>query len=268
MLVLRTTWRCSFQMECVNCRKPGHTFRDCKEPTMSYGIVAIRCTPELQYLLIRRRDSISYVDFLRGKYAFSNTDYIATLLAAMTREELARLQTRPFDELWTNLWNAQNTRQFRLEHEAAKRMFESFRATGDNTGKTLARYIAEVPTHWEEPEWGFPKGRRSAHEMELACAIREFSEETGIPTKDLRIRVGSAPEREEYRGTNGIVYKHVYYIGDCETEASVNAGNRVQTREVGAVGWFPFEEAYFKIRDTNPEKRAVLARIHGRISEH
>jgi 8-oxo-dGTP pyrophosphatase MutT (NUDIX family) len=196
----------------------------------------------------------------------SNRDYIKTLLAGMTQEELGRLQTRPFDELWTNLWNAQNTRQFRLEHESAKRTFESFRSTGDINGKTLARYIGEVPTHWTEPEWGFPKGRRSPHETELACAIREFGEETGIPTKDLRIRGGFAPEREEYVGTNGISYKHVYYIGDCSTEAAVNAGNRVQTREVGDIGWFTFEEAYFKIRDTNPEKRAVLGRIHARLT--
>jgi 8-oxo-dGTP pyrophosphatase MutT (NUDIX family) len=255
-------------MECVNCRKPGHTFRDCKEPTLSYGVVAIRNVPEIQYLLIRRRDSLAYVDFLRGKYSIANSKYIETLLAGMTREELDRLLTRPFDELWTNLWNAQNTRQFRLEHESAKRIFESFRTTGDISGKPLARYIAEVTTHWTEPEWGFPKGRRSAHETELACAIREFGEETGIPTKDLRIRAGFAPEREEYVGTNGISYKHLYYLGDCYTDASVNSENRVQTREVGDIGWFPFEEAYFKIRDTNPEKRALLGRVHVRISEH
>jgi 8-oxo-dGTP pyrophosphatase MutT (NUDIX family) len=221
---------------------------------------------EPQYLLIRRRDSLGYVDFLRGKYALSNSTYIATLLAAMTREELSRLLTRPFDELWTNLWNAQNTRQFRLEHESAKRIFESFKSTGDISGKTLSRYIAEVPTSWEEPEWGFPKGRRSPHESELACAIREFAEETGIPTKDLRIRTGFAPEREEYVGTNGISYRHIYYLADCNTDAILNATNRVQTREVGDIGWFSFADGYLRIRDTNPEKRAVLGRVHARLT--
>ena len=252
-------------MECVNCRKTGHTFRDCKEPTMSYGIVATRKTDELQYLLIRRRDSLGYVDFLRGKYSLSNVGYIATLLASMTSEELSRLLTRPFDELWTNLWNAQNTRQFRLEHESAKRMFESFRSTGDMHGKLLSRYIAEVPTRWEEPEWGFPKGRRSPHETELNCAIREFGEETGIPTKDLRVRTDFPTEREEYVGTNGISCRHIYYRADCETDASVNATNRIQTREVGDIGWFSFEDAYMRIRNTNPEKRAVLGRVHARL---
>lgn len=221
---------------------------------------------EPHYLLIRRRDSLGYVDFLRGKYSLSNTSYIATLLASMSGEELARLLVRPFDELWTNLWNAQNTRQFRLEYESAKRTFDSFRATGDIAGKTLSRYVAEVPSTWREPEWGFPKGRRSSHETELACAAREFAEETGIPTKDLRIRAGFAPEREEYVGSNGIAYRHIYYIADCDKDATLNATNRVQTREVGDIGWFSFADAYLRIRDTNPEKRAVLGRVHGRIS--
>jgi 8-oxo-dGTP pyrophosphatase MutT (NUDIX family) len=184
----------------------------------------------------------------------------------MTQEELHRLLTKSFEELWTNLWNAQNTRQFRLEYESAKRIFESFRGTGDISGKLMSRYISEVTTHWNEPEWGFPKGRRSPHETELACAIREFGEETGISTKDLSIRTAFAPEKEEYTGTNGIHYRHIYYIADCSTDASVNVGNRVQTREVGDIGWFSFADAYLKIRETNPEKRAVLGRIHARIS--
>ena len=194
----------------------------------------------------------------------SNRSYIETLLNQMTQSELQRLLTRPFDELWTALWNAQNTRQFRLEYENAKRIFETIRNTGDISGKTLGRYIAEVSTRWEEPEWGLPKGRRSPHETEIACALREFSEETGIPAKDVRIREGQASELEEYMGTNGIRYRHCYYIADCDTDASVNMGNRVQTREVGDIGWFTFSEAYLKIRPTNPEKRAALGRIHGR----
>ena len=34
-------------------------------------------------------------------------------------------------------------------------------------------------TYWKTPEWGFPKGRRNYQENDLACALREFQEETG-----------------------------------------------------------------------------------------
>lgn len=257
-------------MECVNCKKQGHSFRDCKEPTSSYGIIAVRYisiegTPIPHYLMIRRRDSLGYVDFLRGKYALSNKSYIETLLNQMTQSELQRLLTLPFDELWTSLWNSQNTRQFRLEYEHAKRTFETIRNTGDISGKTLARYVADVRTRWEEPEWGFPKGRRSPHESEIACALREFSEETGVPAKDVRIRVGQSAEIEEYTGTNGIRYRHSYYLADCNTNVSVNVGNRVQTREVGDIGWFTFGDGCLKLRPTNPEKVAVFSAVHKRV---
>ena len=250
-------------MECVNCRKQGHTFRDCKEPTSSYGIVAVRFTASgtPEYLLIRRRDSLGYVDFLRGKYSLSNRPYVETLLNSMSQEELARLTTQPFDELWSRLWNYQNTRQFRLEHESAKRIFDTFRTTGDISGKTLQRYIAEVTTHWVEPEWGFPKGRRSPHESEMTCALREFTEETGVASKHVHMS-HHAPQLEEYTGTNNIRYKHVYYIATCNEEVEVHVGNRVQTREVGDIGWFSYDDAMCKIRPSNPEKRGLFQQVH------
>lgn len=255
-------------MECVNCRKTGHTFRDCKDPTYSYGIIAIQRRDDVpHYLLIRRRDSLAYVDFLRGKYSLGNPAYIQNLMNNMTTDELSRLQSLPFDTLWTRLWNAQNTRQFRFEFESARRIFESFRSTGDLDGKVMSKYIADVSTAWAEPEWGFPKGRRAPHESEMACALREFTEETGVSATTLTLRRGYPPETEEYRGSNNIQYHHVYYVGDCGAEVALNPTNRVQMREVGAIGWFPFEEAYLKIRNTNPEKRAMLGRVHARELE-
>ena len=218
-----------------------------------------------EYLLIRRRDSLGYVDFMRGKYSLSNRPYIETLLNSMSTEELNRITTQPFDELWSRLWNFQNTRQFRLEHESAKRTFETFRSTGDISGKTMQRYIAEVSTDWTEPEWGFPKGRRSPHESELACALREFTEETGVASKHARIQ--SHPQQlEEYTGTNNIRYKHIYYIALCNEDVEVHVGNRVQTREVGDIGWFSYEDALVKIRPSNPEKRSLLDRVHSLLT--
>jgi 8-oxo-dGTP pyrophosphatase MutT (NUDIX family) len=253
-------------MECVNCGKRGHSFRDCKEPTASYGVIATQHRDEPYYLLIRRRDSLGYVDFLRGKYSLTDRPYIEVLLNQMTTEERKRLLTVPFDTLWVNLWNGQNTRQFRNEHESAKRTFETLKATGDVEGRQLAKYIAETKEAWEEPEWGFPKGRKCQHESDKSCALREFCEETGLQQKDISL-VEMTPETEEYTGTNGIRYKHTYFIGKCTADVRINPGNHVQMREVGGIGWFPFHEAYLRIRDTNPEKRAVLGRLHARLTE-
>ena len=91
-------------MDCGNCGKHGHTFRDCKDPVMSFGICAIKFidnTPH--YLMIRRRDSLAYVEFLRGKYRLDSVHYIETLIQGMTKEERERLQSLPCDKLWEKL---------------------------------------------------------------------------------------------------------------------------------------------------------------------
>ena len=54
---------------CNNCGKQGHLFHQCKLPITSYGIILFRTSDKgIQYLMIRRKDSFGYIDFLRGKY--------------------------------------------------------------------------------------------------------------------------------------------------------------------------------------------------------
>ena len=115
-----------------------------------------------------------------------------------------------------------------------------------------------------EPEWGFPKGRRSQHESEFLCAVREFREETGwhhaLPVCSTDI----APLTEIYTGSNGITYRQVYYIGLCPTtdsDVEMDVTNHVQVREVSAVRWCSLDEAITKIRGTSPEKRALVEMV-------
>jgi 8-oxo-dGTP pyrophosphatase MutT (NUDIX family) len=255
-------------MECANCGLIGHTFRDCSSPVTSYGIVAIKFIDTVPYyLMVRRRDSISYVEFLRGKYKLENRDYITLLINGMTHDERQRLLVGEFDDLWTTLWNSQNTRQYRNECEIARRTFHAIKNTGDVDGRLLMEYIEHASNDWVEPEWGFPKGRRSVRESELHCALREFSEETGLSESIVHIVEDDSQEIEEYTGTNGIRYKQIYFIGACapESTADLQPYNRVMSREIGDIGWFSFEDAYLKIRCSNLEKRSVLGRIHHRV---
>lgn len=258
------------EFKCLNCGNSGHAFRDCKEPIMSYGVIAIKYIDNIPYyLLIRRRDSLSYVEFMRGKYDLNNPDYIQLLINGMTRDEQSRLVSQTFESLWSALWNNQNTRQYRNEYNAAKRMFELLRNTGDIRGKLLVKYIDESSKEWGDPEWGFPKGRRMSHETTEACALREFKEETGCDPAIVSLVSGCEGFVEEYVGTNGIRYRQIYYIGVCDssTKAEFQPYNRVMNREVGAIGWFPFEEAFLKIRYTNKEKRTLLTELHSKITK-
>lgn len=257
------------EFKCINCNKSGHVFRDCKEPTMSYGIIAVKYVDNAPYyLLIRRRDSLSYVEFMRGKYNLNVPEYIQLLINGMTRDEQLRLISQTFDSLWSALWNNQRTRQYHKEYTTAKRIFELLRNTGDINGKLLVRYIEESPKEWIDPEWGFPKGRRMQHESGEMCALREFKEETGCDPSFISLLSGCENYVEEYTGTNGIRYRQIYFIAVSPSDVKIEfqPHNSVMNREIGDIGWFQYDTAISKIRTTNKEKRDLLTDLHTRLT--
>jgi len=95
-------------MSCNNCGKYGHTYYQCKMPIISNGIIAYRKHPEtkaIEYLMIRRRDTLGMMDFIRGKYSVYNKYYIMNMIFQMTDEERTMLLTKSFDEISMKIWN-------------------------------------------------------------------------------------------------------------------------------------------------------------------
>ena len=91
---------------CNNCGKQGHTFKQCKNPITSFGVIVFRINPlqQREYLMIRRKDTLGYIDFMRGKYSASNQKYILNMIQQMTVQEKYKLKNYSFDELWRDLW--------------------------------------------------------------------------------------------------------------------------------------------------------------------
>ena len=42
---------------------------------------------EIKYLMIQRKDTLGFVEFMRGKYNLENIDYIYKIFKIMTKEE-------------------------------------------------------------------------------------------------------------------------------------------------------------------------------------
>jgi len=269
---------------CSNCNKLGHFFRDCKEPVTSYGIIAYRvCQPasalepavlnqidnkdtinglddkQIEVLLIQRRDTLGYVEFMRGKYVVSNVDYVMSLFNQMTISELERLEAYDFETLWNALWNNQISRQYRQEYETALAKYNSLVAGME--GKTLTWFIEHANREWVTPEWGFPKGRRGNRESEISCALREFTEETGLAETQCNLVKNLLPIEENFLGGNRIQYRHRYYLAYCKqtTEVCIDVSNTIMNREIGDIGWFTFNKAMSLIRPYNIEKRQILS---------
>ena len=83
---------------CNNCGRYGHPYRKCEEPITSYGIICYKVVQQkIYYILIRRRNSIGFTEFLSGRYRVTMKDYICYLLSHMTQAEQQLLLTKPFD---------------------------------------------------------------------------------------------------------------------------------------------------------------------------
>ncbi len=116
----------SEQNICTNCEKLGHLFHQCKLPIISYGIIAIhenKKENKYEYLMIRRKDSFGYIDFIRGKYSLYNIDRIKQCIDGMSLDEKQRLRTHSFEECWKMLWGREYTNQYKNEEMVSQKSF-------------------------------------------------------------------------------------------------------------------------------------------------
>ena len=51
---------------------------------------------DLKILLINRKVSLNFIEFLRGKYSISNKNYISKMISMMTKNEFNMLKTMKF----------------------------------------------------------------------------------------------------------------------------------------------------------------------------
>ncbi len=218
----------------------------------------------VEFLLIQRRDSLGYIDIMRGKYRLGDTEYIMTQLRGMTSLEQEKLIHEPFDALWEGLWGppVEGANSYRHEKEQSRAKLEALRG-GCNGTPPLAELLRAIGKGWDTPEWGFPKGRREAFETEYACALREMWEETSLDAKDVTPIRNLEPIRELFTGSNRIQYCHKYFLFYVPSYKPIGMDptNEHMMREVGDIRWMSLDDALSHIRPENTEKRAVLTRV-------
>jgi len=271
---------------CTNCGGQGHTFRQCIAPVTSYGVIMVR--PQegfdllselansqgnltgmekqtLEYLLIQRRDSLGFIELIRGKYKMNDIEYIRLHMNGITLDERRRYCDGPFEELWNGIWGLHRSHLYKNEYEIAKTKWEQIqKGVVDSKGKTwTALSIADTcDPGFNTPEWGFPKGRRESQESDYVCAMREMFEETGVKEEDVIPIQNLEPVIESFFGSNNVHYCHKYYIVwvPRELEIKFDTGNEHMRKEIGDIKWMTLDEGLARIRPQNIEKREVLLR--------
>lgn len=241
---------------CNNCGVYGHLFYNCKKPITSFGIICFRINlyNKIEYLMVQRKDSLGYVDFLRGKYNINNDFNLRNIISEMTEEEIENIKKHSYSELWNKLWNKKNEKYERKNEEKFNIIKNERGYLFDNNNK-----------HWKEPEWGFPKGRRNYKEKEYECAMREFQEETGYDKNNLSIMKNMYTFDEIFTGSNLKSYKHRYFLCYIDYKNTINTDN-YQKSEIGDMKWFEIHDVMDKIRVYNIEKINLIKRIHSLLT--
>jgi 8-oxo-dGTP pyrophosphatase MutT (NUDIX family) len=256
---------------CNNCLKQGHLFHQCKLPITSYGIILFRYNNDgrgIEFLMIRRKDSFGYIDFIRGKYAPNNIEQIQKSINEMSIFEKKNILTESFETLWKKLWSDNNKNQYRSEELSALKKFENIR-NGifiNGTYITLQTLVDNSNTVWTETEWEFPKGRRNYQEKDVVCALREFEEETGINKKNISIIENLLPFEELYIGSNHKAYKHKYYVAYTSEKESLL--ENFQKEEVSKIEWKTIDECLDSIRPYNIEKKNIIKNVYDLLNEY
>lgn len=241
-------------MFCNNCGEKGHVFKQCVQPVLSCGIAlidqaSIPVDPStVQVLMIRRKDSMSFAEFMRGKYDPTDNEYVSRLFTNMTLQEQTAVVCEPFDTLWFQLWGD--------DHSSPEYMFSKDRFARVDREGMMRNYMSV----FKEPEWGFPKGRRVRTETDTECAIREFNEETNIP-RDAYTLLKDIVLEETFMGLNGIRYRHIYFVALLTAPDRVNVNQKMthmQRREISGIGWKSFEECRKYVRPHHAERLAMV----------
>ncbi len=267
---------------CSNCGKDNHLQRECREPLTSYGLICYNDFPLLinknnyisnyKIVMIRRKDTIGYVEFLRGKYNIHKYDYIIKLFDMMTKLEKDRiLEIRDFDKLRTHLGMTKKNYIYKNEYDSAKIKFNTLinntimikNEKMNNKVKLsqLEYLIKKSKNIWKDTEWGLPKGRKHQKETSINCAVREFLEETGIPKSDITVLVNIKPLEEIYTSFNNVKYRHIYYFArflNENTTLTFNQNNKNQVNEISAIEWFGNEDANKCLRAYYNEKKEII----------
>ena len=267
----------------------GHMFYQCKLPITSYGIILFRMPPapthaptqgdrgvaEPEFLMIRRKDTFGYIDFVRGKYSLTNQFQIQKCINEMSLEEKQRIITLPFNTLWSELWGRVTHGSHKSEEAISAKRFEVLRTVGvvsDTDGAPnvmIEDMVRASLTTWDEQEWEFPKGRRNFRENDIDCAMREFEEETGIAKTNISVVENIVPYKEYFIGSNFKSYKHKFYVANVSYDKSRAFDlMNYQRSEVSKLDWKTVAQCKACIRPYSVEKIRVVENVRRMLDEY
>ena len=232
---------------------------------------------EPEYLLIKRNDSVSYIDLVRGNYRESQLFFMIQDLPLNERKRLLDY-AEDYDSLWIDLH----------QKPAEGDVYEFGKEAFLKLSTHLTQLFERIPSIDPDGKylWLFPKGRpewRDSNDPSIVsdglegqlspaakfnrtlipespfdCALREFKEESGgidLLTVDNTQLLFSEPIVERYLGSNSKNYQTSYFVFQTNIKHELQQFSTIQTPirqissgEVNLVKWVPLIELHHYLR--------------------
>ena len=228
----------------------------------SYGVILFKLNKNNnEILMINRKDSLCYIDFIRGKYKINNLEYIKILLSRMSDSEINNIKTKQYSELWKSLWNIKtDDLNKNKEYKQSEKKFNKIKTIKD---------IFNIKGY-SNSEWEFPKGKKNNKETNKEGACRELEEETNINRSDYKLLNNIIPITEKIIAENNIIYKNIYYLGICTNDNNIfiNKDNKNQINEIKKVEFMNKQMSIDLIRDYNQNKVDIINKLFNLIDNN
>jgi len=290
-----------YNLLCNNCGCTNHTYKQCTTPITSWGIILVSFDdlhpPEhtrninlllsqngtkiehnelmpisiilnkIKFLLISRKYSVGFVEFIRGRYRCEKIDQLIYIFKQMKQKEIDIIRDSlvledGFTYLWNMFWNSTTTPTYLINDKIkSANNYNILKTRGiDGPDLDLHYIVSTIKAEYPHDEWGFPKGRINRNiETEQQCAIREFKEETGYLDEDIKLIPNIEPLVEEFNGTNGICYRHIYYVAELVTNKTPQLAEQ---NEIGGISFMDYMTATYYIRDYHIARKLILQYIY------
>lgn len=262
---------------CNNCFKAGHFYKNCDKPLTSYGICCYKKIEDNYFfLMVLRRNTYTYIEFIRGIYDLLNIDYLKILFEKMTNTEKENIMKYDFKYLWNKLWliddlktKINNKNEFYkgiIKFNILKNGFYN-----NNHFYDLKYFINNSNSKFNNSEWFFPKGKKNINETNIDAAKREFFEETNIEINKINVFENKRFE-EIHTGSNGKKYKTIFYLSeyindDYKTITNNFDNNKTtnQMMEIKDIKWIELDKLKSFFRNYENSKVDLIQKIKSHI---
>jgi len=261
------------KMFCYNCHEHCHIASTCTKFVDSFGVICyhIDNSNKIKFLAIKRKFSLAFCEFIRGRYNLLDTEYLSILFSKMTLLEHYLIQNTEFKKLWSKLWICNNRSSFNKYYLKAAVKFnilkQGFVSIDDNNIYRLSDLIFKCKQIYRCSEWYFPKGKKEINEDSIDSAIREFEEETNIQRCNIKI----APDpifKESHKSYNNKKYRTFFHIAELKTditEIDITIRNKFQKNEIGNIEWLTLNECLDKFRSYERSKKDLILNVYKHI---